>query len=592
MNSSGTKTLIDAMADGNHLRLVDHEIAGLLGWMSGSSGSREARELRQAFGQAGQDERVTERGFRLLDHALFDRQTLLEGAAGVGVDRSNDERRRRYRLLLSAFHPDRYPDRADWLTERSQIITIAYSRFKSGKPPIRPAPVVKPGPMAVRKRPRRFVRPPTKWLSRLARLLRQRFGGDPWLAQKIIGLFALVLILPLLSVLLDIRIAGAPTESHEVVEGERVNGLRGEGVKGEVIRGDGAGNSVASNVRSVDQDLDHVELQSTMLAESSSDQPRQPVNGLQGMADGEMMAPIPAVETTAESAQASAGPSPLSMQDTVPTPSSSSDRQTAQTDRAPASAVTGSEVNQPENSGAAPHLDRRALAHGEISDRQSARPAGEASAENQSATALAMNRSPAQSSNHQGRPSSGQDSIDTNAIPTGPNARSGRIQQTAGANSSSEGLRASSEPMSAGLVEAKRPDEIDIASANGSEEKVPAARGRLLLGPLSSHQIGALLQQYQLALEQADIETLSRLVGSEQAEALRARFPGLFESGRQHRVDLSILQSQRDGDQWVVQLQQEVDVSAIDRQARNFSHRAEFRFSPDPYAIQMIEMEF
>jgi hypothetical protein len=120
----------------------------------------------------------------------------------------------------------------------------------------------------------------------------------------------------------------------------------------------------------------------------------------------------------------------------------------------------------------------------------------------------------------------------------------------------------------------------------------PTARGRLLLGPLSTHQIGALLQQYQLALEQADIETLSRLVGREQAEALRERFPGLFESGRQHRVDLSILQSQRDGDQWVVQLQQEVDVSAVDRQARNFSHRAEFRFSPDPFAIQMIEMEF
>src|SRR6056297_2593807 len=165
----------------------------------------------------------------------------------------------------------------------------------------------------------------------------------------------------------------------------------------------------------------------TTLAESSSDQPRQPVNGLQGMADGEMMAPIPAVETTAESAQASAGPSPLSMQDTVPTPSSSSDRQTAQTDRAPASAVTGSEVNHPENSGAAPHLDRRALAQGEISDRQSARRAGEASAENQSATALAMNQSPAQSSNHQGHPSSGQVSFDTNGISTGPNARSGRI---------------------------------------------------------------------------------------------------------------------------------------------------------------------
>jgi hypothetical protein len=145
-----------------------------------------------------------------------------------------------------------------------------------------------------------------------------------------------------------------------------------------------------------------------------------------------------------------------------------------------------------------------------------------------------------------------------------------------------------SEVEPAAIVRAEEAQDV----AGAIDPPPPAARGRLLLGPLGSHEIGALLQRYQLALEQADLETLSQLVGSEQAEALRARFPGLFESDQQHRVDLSILQSQRDGDQWIVRLQQEVGVSAVDRRARDFSHRAEFRFSPDASAIRIVAMEF
>jgi len=530
MSPSSLQTLVDAMNDGNHLRLVDHEITGLLGWMAGSSGSREARELRKNFGPAGQDDRITARGFRLLDHALFDRQTLLESAAGVGEDRTNDARRRRYRLLLSAFHPDRYPDRVDWLTERSQIITIAYSRFKSGKRPTRPEPVIKPGPAALRKRPRRFVRPPTRWLSRLAMLLRQRFGGDPWLAQKIIGGFALVLLLPLLSVLLDTHtprsvhsnpkesapttpVAAAPATSvpeTTVIALEptaptlarRDDGHRDKDNQNNGNRDNGNRDEGNSNDQAITATAAHAAIEARRGTPESS-------------------ALEPGPQDSAVDLSVAAAESP-------------------QTDR-----------TEP--------VDQASMRSNDPRSGSDAAPRGTAD-------------SPPLS------------------IPSLPEQLIARDTPTAEPSPALQGPTAG--------VASDRPSEVSTADnptftqADSIDEPTPTARGRLLLGPLSSHQIGALLQQYQLALEQADIETLSQLVGREQAETLRARFPGLFESDQQHRVDLSILQSQRDGDQWVVQLQQEVGVSAIDRRARSFSHRAEFRFSPDPFAIQMIEMEF
>ena len=132
MTSKQPEALIEAMANGGSLTLVDDEIKGLLSWIAKSSRDRHAKALKAAFGEAEDGDSVVDRGFYLLDTALFQNQRLRQENAGVSESFSADERRLRYRLLLSAFHPDRYPSRSDWLTERSQIITRAYADFKSG----------------------------------------------------------------------------------------------------------------------------------------------------------------------------------------------------------------------------------------------------------------------------------------------------------------------------------------------------------------------------------------------------------------------------------------------------------------------------
>jgi len=195
-------TLIEALQNGLRQELTDQEVAALLGWIASSSRNPGAQALNQALGPSGDNEALTGHAFSLLDEAIFAGETLLTGPAGVSEERENDARRRRYRLLLSAFHPDRYPARADWLTSRSQVITRAYARFKTGQTDELPAvaappPAANPGPSDYR-----GITP--TW--RLAERLRSRWGQDRFLAHKIIGILALFLLLPVISILLDQQI--------------------------------------------------------------------------------------------------------------------------------------------------------------------------------------------------------------------------------------------------------------------------------------------------------------------------------------------------------------------------------------------------
>ena len=572
MIESDARSLINAMRDGEHLRLIDHEITGLLSWMAGSSRSREARELIKAFGEAGQHGKITARGFLLLDRALFKDQQLLEEIAGVGENRSADERRRRFRLLLSAFHPDRYPDRAEWLTERSQIITIAYSRFKSGKAPARPPlPVVKRKPAVVRKRPRRFVRPSTQWVTRLARTLQKQFGGDPWLAQKIIGGFALILLLPLVSVLLDTQ-TPLPVRS-EPGETQRSTRAPSDQQTTESVPASATPNATAST-----------DSQATAITSKRAE--RIGPSSIDNHSLTERMAERASDrDETFEPRMGDEAQEPVLIASNDPEPSlrGQGNRATAQVSEA-ASEQMSAEARPLSSADQATALERRTERANESI----------AAVEPQLIRPLeSLNQASARPVDRPTRASDGVSISEPESAPSVAPRASGLIAQTNQnpALSAGDQTAAVAETPS-GSKKAADGTSVSVAQADRPADQPPEARGSLLLGPLGSHQIGTLLQQYQLALEQSDLQMLSDLVGSELTEKLQNLFPELFESSQQHRVDLSIVQSQREGDQWVIQLEQNVGVSAIDRRARNFSHRAEFRFRTDPYAIRIVDVNF
>jgi hypothetical protein len=536
MTPSETRTLIDAISDGNHLRLVEHEIAGLLSWLAGSSSGRVARALKQTFDSPGRDARATERAFRLLDHALFDHQALREDKAGVGRDRSRDERRRRYRLLLSAFHPDRYPDRADWLTERSQIITIAYSRFKADKGVVAQAstPAAKAGPITVRRPPRRRLRTPKRWLGRLAMGLRRRFGGDPWLGHKIIGCFALVLLLPLISVFLDYKGQGMNGGGAEVSVPRGQTTTNGDlpemGVGGEGAQGSGLGVQGSGDER--------------LMADAGGDEGvgrgakglrGEGVNGLRGedagrraQGDGAQGAGLGVQGSGEERLMADAG-----------------------VDRG-----VGGETDTEAAGGFAAVAERAVVQRAPAAQRP-AESRGETSAAEPVAAAA------------------------TTPIPTDSTRRE------AGLASAPELALATVDRVAPGGA-----TEESAPRAEAIERGRPKARGRLLLGPLGTHQIGSFIQQYQLALEQAEFDALVQLLGPSQAQELRERFPGIFESGQPHRVDLNVLKSQRDGDQWVVQLEQEIGLSEAGRRTQGISDQAKFRFRTDTTETRFVALDF
>ncbi len=121
----------------------DEELSIVLGWLGAAEGSTDLRALQRLLGQAGDERDLLTLIFDALDDLLFFDGRLDGAAAGIRDPRDEVHVRRRFRLLQAAFHPDRYPWHAAWLTLRSQAINEAYSRYrKTGR--IDPPPELLP----------------------------------------------------------------------------------------------------------------------------------------------------------------------------------------------------------------------------------------------------------------------------------------------------------------------------------------------------------------------------------------------------------------------------------------------------------------
>ena len=203
------RVLLEDLRAGARPGLSLEQVELLLGWLNGSA----VRDT-QAGGNIphpGHDPVLLQMVFYRLDDVLFAAGELRLEAAGLGADKPATRRRIRYRRLASAFHPDRFPELDDWLTQRSQAVHRAYARFK--RDPDAPAPPAARDPgirtqsaagagTRMRTRPRPARKRPRQRLKALGEYLRARFGNDRFLAHKLIGGLAVIALLPVMNMVL------------------------------------------------------------------------------------------------------------------------------------------------------------------------------------------------------------------------------------------------------------------------------------------------------------------------------------------------------------------------------------------------------
>lgn len=218
---SALHELLEELRAGGDPLIAPADLDPLLAWLTGSFGRKnEERDGEEGHGELPrpEDDPVLLRMvlFRL-DELLFDNGTLDLRAAGVGPDQPVGTRRSRFRRLARAFHPDRFPDLADWLTQRSQAVHQAYGRFKQdpednaiAAPP--PGPARRTDSRSVYRKSR--AKALGRAFQRLAILLRRRFGPDRFLAHKIVGALAILALLPAINLwLVPNRDSGAAAQS-------------------------------------------------------------------------------------------------------------------------------------------------------------------------------------------------------------------------------------------------------------------------------------------------------------------------------------------------------------------------------------------
>jgi len=193
--------LLDALRRGEMPRLSLDDVDALLIWLSGGRAD-------SGLPNPDHDPVLLQMVFYRLDATLFSGGELKLDAAGLSTDHPYENRLLRFRRLNRTFHPDRYPQLGDWLTERSQAVHRAYALFKRQPESDPPEPVratVQPPPPGARQqrmRPSGPLRQSRRRLRHALLVLRARFGRDRYLPHKLVGGLAVLALLPVLNIVL------------------------------------------------------------------------------------------------------------------------------------------------------------------------------------------------------------------------------------------------------------------------------------------------------------------------------------------------------------------------------------------------------
>jgi len=202
------QTLADRLLGNDDRPLSAAELDAALSWLAGS-GRCGGDVLVELLGQAPDQPRRRVAVYDQVDLQLFGDGELDLAGAHLDIDVDHDTRRARYRRLMAAFHPDRYPDHGDWLTSRSQAVHASYARFRRGQPPESREAEREDATPARRATPERRARPDWRRARRSARLtpmagpgpitrLRSWLLGVENLQQRILVGLAVVCLVPVL----------------------------------------------------------------------------------------------------------------------------------------------------------------------------------------------------------------------------------------------------------------------------------------------------------------------------------------------------------------------------------------------------------
>jgi hypothetical protein len=182
-------------------RVAPEELDAILGWVTGAK-RRAGAELEALLGSSQADPALLWDVYQQLDQVLFWDGILREEAAGVSATVPSPERRARYRRLMTAFHPDRYPDRAEWFTPRSQAILQSYGEFRHETPGRKAAPTEAKKP-APRPPPRRRFLPRVHFGPGLLVTVRDSLRRVSHLEIKLLAIVATALFVPILVMYLN-----------------------------------------------------------------------------------------------------------------------------------------------------------------------------------------------------------------------------------------------------------------------------------------------------------------------------------------------------------------------------------------------------
>ena len=126
--------LAERLTDGDWQALNAAELDCVLNWLSGSSRAGAGRLIELVGGPRERPE-LTHSVLLRLDAQLFDQGQLSLVRAHVAPGLEEQERRARFRRLMTAFHPDHHPEDGGWLTPRSQAVHAAWRAFRRGEQP-------------------------------------------------------------------------------------------------------------------------------------------------------------------------------------------------------------------------------------------------------------------------------------------------------------------------------------------------------------------------------------------------------------------------------------------------------------------------
>ena len=201
--------LLERLRRGEMPALELDEVDDLAAWICGTAKRHRGSgpdSSENSLPSPGHDPVLLQMVFYRLDATLFHGSELNLTAAGLDSRQPEKLRKVRFRRLAGAFHPDRYPELADWLTARSQIVLQAYGRFKYERTETaaenRVPPWADAHDASYDMRPRGRPRKSKQRLREKMLRLRQRFGHDRYLAHKLVGGLAVIALLPVLNLLL------------------------------------------------------------------------------------------------------------------------------------------------------------------------------------------------------------------------------------------------------------------------------------------------------------------------------------------------------------------------------------------------------